>query len=113
MLLSEARQALLRKWSNYRHTKIDMSSSPNAPQVAALKAAAAALCDLKAYSKGKSLFKERNEARIKTRQNQILGQNPSMSQIGAYQTALKELWRQEDQESWEAQADASTEDIYR
>src|ERR1700744_6133053 len=94
MELSEARQALLRKWTNYRATKLDTSSAPNAPQVAALKAAAAALCDLKAYSKGKSLFKEQNETGIKMRQNQILGLNPSMSQIGAYQTALKELWRE-------------------
>ena len=113
MELAEARKALLRKWTNYRHTRLEATSDPSAPQAAALKMAAAALCDLKTYSKGKSFFKEQNETKIKERQTQILGQNPDMSQIGAYQVALKELWRQEDQESWEVKAGASTEDVFR
>ena len=77
-----------------------------------LKALAAALVDLKTFSRGRGCFKKHNHQDICTRRDEILSAKPGTSYIGAYQTSFKELWDKADQDYWEKQAVGEMRDIY-
>ena len=77
-----------------------------------MKAAASALIDLKTFSKGRSLFKRKKNSEILERRAEIMDENPNVPHIAAYQKALKQLWSEQDQDVWEAQAIGEVEDIY-
>jgi hypothetical protein len=79
-----------------------------------MKAAAAALCDLKAASRGRALFKQKHYSDIIKRRDSILEANPDIGPLGAYQKAFKEAWLEADQEYWESQgAESNDNAIYQ
>jgi hypothetical protein len=69
-----------------------------------MKLAAVALVDMKTFSKGRDLFKRRKASEILIRRDEIMLANPEISQVGAYQKALKQLWSDADQDWWDVQA---------
>lgn len=112
MTHATAMDALVRKFTNYRNTRKRGTDETHTAHIEALKSAAAAIVDLKSYSKGRNLFKMQHNTEILAKRDELLEENPSLSQVGAYQKALKELWLSTDQEFWEAQAASVAEDIY-
>lgn len=80
----------------------------------ALKEAAASLVDWKAITKGKTLFKRRNRAEINKQRDEILSDedNSRLPKVAAFQIALKELWRNADQEMWEERATEDRDDVF-
>src|ERR1700754_4306499 len=112
MTSTTALDALVRKFTNYRNTRKRYTDDARESDKEAMKASAIALVDLKTYSKGRNLFKMRNNAEILEKRDILMLKNPKLSQVGAYQKALKELWSEADQESWEAQASSDADDIY-
>ena len=113
MTRASAIDALVRKFTNYRNSRKKTTDENRASEdTDALKAAAAALVDLKTYSKGRNLFKERNNAEILAKRDLLMEENPKLSRVGAFQKALKELWHDADQEFWDAQATSEADDIY-
>jgi hypothetical protein len=81
-------------------------------EIESMKVAAAAIIDLKSYSKGRSLFKKEMQHMITTRRSEILASDPKASAVGAYQTALKELWGDANQKYWEQRAIGDSKDIH-
>ena len=57
MTHAAAMDALVRKFTNYRNTRRRGVDEIQTAQTEALKAAAAAIVDLRTYSKGRNLFK--------------------------------------------------------
>lgn len=112
MTQASAMDALVRKFTNYRNTRKRGLDEVQISIIENLKIAAAAIVDLKTYSKGKTLFKMRKSAEILARRDELVEENQDLSQVGAYQKALKELWVSADQEFWEAQAASVADDIY-
>ena len=86
--------------------------SDRSTEIEALKAAAAALVDLKAFSKGRNVFKREMHDAIVSRKTSIMLGHPDISAIGAYQKGLKELWDEADQEAWEEKAANEGKDIF-
>jgi hypothetical protein len=60
--------------------------------------------DIKSYSKGRNLFKQRKHSEIVTRKTEILLSGEVSSSVGAYQKAWKELWAEADQAKYEEEA---------
>jgi hypothetical protein len=114
MTLASAREAIIRKFTNYRNTykRNQDERVTDRDTFDAMKLAASALVDLKTFTKGRNLFKKRNHTDILAKRDQIMGENPAISQVGAYQKALKLLWSEADQPFWEAQALGEAEDIF-
>lgn len=77
-----------------------------------MKQAASALVDLRTYSKGRQLFKKRNQKEIAELRDEMLRNDPSLKSIGAFQKALKTLWNDANQEYWEEQSIGEAEDIF-
>jgi hypothetical protein len=73
-------------------------------ELEAIMNAAAVLMDIKSYSKGRDLFKQRKHSEIVTRKTEILLSGVVSSPVGAYQRAWKELWAEADQDAWEKMA---------
>ena len=105
---SRAREAIVRKFTNYRNRNRSKDQSNEA--VEAMKDAAAALLDLKTSSKGRSLFKRRKFTEILDRRDQILESDPQIPAVAAFQKAYKQMWTDADQEYWEAQAEVVDDD---
>jgi hypothetical protein len=103
MSRTEARIAIVRKFTNYRTRN---SKAPDDTQVLleAMKVAASALFDLKSITKGRTLFKRKRYVEIIRRRDEIMLNDPLISQLGAFQKANKELWQEADQEHWEREA---------
>lgn len=121
MTSASARDSIVRKFTNYRNTRKKLIADPHggihscecAEIAEGLKTSASAIFDLKSFTKGRSLFKERKNDEILDRRDQIMEEEPSLPQIAAYQKALKQLWVEADQDWWEAQAVDLTENIYK
>jgi hypothetical protein len=114
MSYSNAREALLRKFTNYhnnqkRNTGLDSSTE----MIAAMNVSASALFDMKSQTSGRDLFRQRMESDIMARRTEILNEVPGLSPIAAFQKALKELWDRADRAVWEKEAVASSKDIYQ
>lgn len=74
--------------------------------------AASVLYDLKTATKGRSLFKRNKYDEIIKRRKEIIDDQPSMSQVGAFQMALRELWEKADQEYWERKGSDSSDFVF-
>jgi hypothetical protein len=104
-------KAIIQKFTNYRQSRKKVIDDRTA-EIEALKAAAAALVDLKTFSKGRTLFRRRMHTQIRQKKESIMADSPHISAIGAYQKAQKILWDEADQDHWEADAVAERNDIY-
>jgi hypothetical protein len=113
MTTASAREAIIRKFTNYRKLNLKGESPGQTTEAAAMTLAANALADLRSYSKGQSVFKIRKHDDIRARRDEILRSDPSLAQIGAYSKAVKQLWaEEEDHGFWEAQALEIGNDVY-
>jgi hypothetical protein len=116
MTIATARDAIVRKFTNYRNTyrrnQEERITVTDRELLDTMKLAASALVDLKTFSKGRSLFKRRKHSDILKERDVIMLDDPNMSQVGAYQKALKLLWNDADQDIWEAQAQGEAEDVF-
>lgn len=111
MTYQQAITTIIRKYTNYLNRARQNENGHT--NTAAIKAAANSLVDLKTYSKGKTVFKKRKHEQIHARQQKLMETNPTLPRIGAYQSALKQLWaEEEDHDYWEAQAKATADDIF-
>jgi hypothetical protein len=106
MTLAKARESIVRKFTNYRtrHHKPDDPPLSSQQELESRKIAASALFDLKTVSKGRNHFKRKKYADIIRRRDQLLKEDPKLSQVGAFQKAFKELWQATDQDYWEQRA---------
>lgn len=115
MNVEDARTTIVKKFTNHRNHCVNVDKISSVKMYQALREAAAALVDYKAFSKGKSLFKRRNLDTIIERRNSIysdsLNTDSPLPLISAYQKALKELWNEADQDHWERSAADEPEDI--
>jgi hypothetical protein len=102
---------IIRKFTNYRNTRKRQMDDHSA-EIEALKVAAAAIIDLKTFSKGRAVFKREKHTEICARRAEILAEDPKASLVGAYQKALKELWGETNQRYWEQRAVDVTKDIH-
>lgn len=116
MNVESARSTLIRKFTNHRNHDVGAEKSNTVKMYTALREAAAALVDFKAFSKGKALFKRQRMDAIMARRNEIykeyLADEHELPLIAAFQKALKELWNGTDQDQWETQAADEPEDIH-
>jgi hypothetical protein len=114
MTIATAREAIVRKFTNYRNTyrRNQEERLTDRDLQDTMRLAASALLDLKTFSKGKSLFKRRKNSDILAKRDEIMLDDPVISKVGAYQRALKLLWNGAEQEVWEAQAAGEAEDIF-
>lgn len=119
MSIETARSTIIRKFTNHRNYELGVESTNGAKQVQALKDAAVALVDFKAFSKGKARFKKQNISHIMKRRDELYKESLKhddkslhLPLIVAFQKALKELWNNADHEHWEMQAADDAEDIY-
>lgn len=117
MTVDIARATIIRKFTNHRNH--DLAGSEKISDVkmyTALKDAAVALVDFKAFSKGKALFKQRNMDAIIARRNvlynEALGDGQDLPLVAAFQKALKQLWNGADQDYWEHEAADEPEDVH-
>ena len=113
MLYSTARDAIVRKFTNYRnHNK--HADSREARKALALKEVGEKLVNLKSSSRGKRLFKLQHQDTISAQQTELLTANPKLLPVVAYQKAVKFLWEKEDEDHWEALAETELSDeIYK
>ena len=111
-----AKETIVQKFTNTRNSWKRNSHGENRVSERelhdAMVSAANALVDLKSFSKGKSLFRKKNENEIIEKRNVLVNSPINMSPIGAYQKALRILWSEADQDKWEAKAAGELEDIY-
>jgi hypothetical protein len=118
MTLASARESIIQKFTNYRNVILrraqisNQTKQENSELLDAMKLAASALVDMKTFNKGRSLFKQRKESEILARRDELMNIDESLSQVGAYQKALKQLWATVDQDWWDAQAVGEMEDIH-
>jgi len=114
MTIACAKETIVRKFTNYRnkHKNEDEDLLRHHEMSEKMLVAAAALVDLKAYSKGKRLFRKRMYDGIAASRDTLLKHNSNLSHIGAFQKALKQMWDAEDHDYWEAQAAGDPEDVY-
>lgn len=106
-------------FTNHRNHDLAVSKCSSTKLMSALKEAAAALVDYKAFSKGKALFKRQNNEEIISRRNRIYSDSLLLADeslhlplVACYQKALKEKWNEADQEYWERAAADEPEDIH-
>jgi hypothetical protein len=117
MSYANAREALLRKFTNYHNNQKRTAQagldSPAADTITAMNVSASALFDMKNQTSGRDLFRQEMEPDIMARRAEILKETPGLSPIAAFQKALKELWDRADQAVWAEEALVSSEDIYQ
>lgn len=114
MDITLARSTIIRKFTNYRSDTLRKTRTvltENELEMDSLKQAAIALVDMKSFSKGRALFKKRNEEKILAKRDAI-HQKEGIPQIAAFQKALRILWDEADQDFWETQAIGEVEDIH-
>jgi hypothetical protein len=102
---------IIRKFTNYRNSRKRQMEGGTA-EIEIMKVAAAALVDLKSFSKGRSLFRRERREEILARRSEILENDPKATPVGAYQVSLKELWEAANQKYWEQRAAELSQDIY-
>ena len=107
---TDAREAIIKKFTNYRYANNDAAEG-GAKQISR-KAAANALADFQAVHKGKELFKVDMAPQIAALRDRLKASRSQLSQIGAYQMAVKQLWEKQDQAAWEELAAAKVDDIF-
>lgn len=115
MDLAKARKTIVRKFTNERNRAKDKHLEDSSKRDSALRAAAAAMVDYTAYSKGKSLFRRVKNDLIVERRNEIINEAGGMVKMpvaAAHQKALKELWNEADQEYWESGAIDEVDDVH-
>lgn len=120
MGIDSARTTILKRFTNHRNHDMAIAKvSSDSKLQLALKEAATALVDYKAFSKGKALFKKRNSEALIARRNALYSEtllqddeSVHLPLVACYQKALKEMWNECDQQHWEAQAADEPEDIY-
>jgi hypothetical protein len=106
MTLAKARESIVRKFTNYRtrHHKPDETPSSTQQEMESRKIAASALFDLKTVTKGRNRFKRKKYSDIIRRRDELMKEDPKLSQVGAFQKSFKELWQEADQDYWEQEA---------
>lgn len=110
MTNSTAREAIIRKFTNYRKNKADNDSA----EANAMRYAADLIANFQSYSKGQSLFKKRKHNEIRARRNELCLADPGLAQIAAYSKAVKQLWAEEvDHAHWESQAREIGDEVFR
>jgi hypothetical protein len=110
---SEAKKALLKKFTNYRRTRAskDDMDVDEKPEVTTAETAAAALWSLKKFSTGKAAFVDSKQDAITNLRNQLVAET-GCKPIAAYQKAVKKLWdEEEDHNLWESQSKGDIKDI--
>lgn len=115
MSVANARKTIVRKFTNERNRAKDKDLEDSTKKDTALRAAAAAMVDYNAYSKGKSLFRRAKNDMIVERRNAIIdeaGGKNKMPVAAAHQKALKELWSNADQAYWESEAADDVDDVH-
>lgn len=117
MTIDVARATIIRKFTNHRnHDLAGIEKISDVKMYNALKEAATALVDFKAFSKGKALFKQRNMEAIISRRNDLyntaLAEELDLPLVAAFQKALKQLWNSADQDYWDQQAVDEPEDVH-
>jgi hypothetical protein len=106
-------EAIVRKFTNYRnYERVKQKITGKTKATDTINNAAATLLELKAFSKGRDLFKEENHSQITVRKTEILLSGEVTSSVGAYQRALRELWEEADQEDYEKRAKTARKDIF-
>lgn len=116
MDVATARDTIIRKFTNYRGDLLRKEARTNPDldahaEMEAMKQAAAALIDMKSFSKGRSLFRKRKEDEIMALRDQIQAIE-HIPQVAAFQKAWKSLWNEADQDYWETQAVGELEDVF-
>ena len=109
MIYSTARDAIVRKFTNYRNHQKEVDFR-GCREALAMKELSKQLADLKTFSRGKTLFKKRNSDLISAEQETLLELNPNMLPVVAYQKAVMSLWSQEDKELWDKLAEGEIDD---
>lgn len=119
MSYDSAKSTIIRKFTNHRNHDLGVDKISSVKQFQALRDAAMALVDFKAFSKGKTLFKKRNNSFIMKRRDEIYNESLTNKDrslhiplVAAFQKALKELWNEADQDHWEQQAADDMEDVF-
>ena len=111
---SSAKDAIIRKFTNYRNNRRRNATATvdEGDLLQAMKTAASALFDLKAFSNGRELFKKRMQPEIVARRSEILREKPNTHMIAAFQMAFKEMWERADKDLWEQRAGEESENIF-
>ena len=102
--------AIVRKFTNYRNTR-KKQLDDRVVELEAIKNAAAALTELKAYSNGRDVFRQEKHSEITERKKELMHTGEVTSGVGAYQRAVRELWEEEDQDYWEEKAAEYGKDV--
>lgn len=116
---SEAQKCIIRKFTNYRNKYQEKKEAAEGVSqkklYEAMKKAAASLLDWRAFTKGKAAFAQRMDSTILKRRDDIFEHEneDGLPLIACYQKALKELWRNADQDSWEKKGLDEPDDIWR
>jgi hypothetical protein len=113
MVPSEAKKALLKKFTNYRRTRANKEDADvdEKPEVRTAETAAAALCDLKKFTNGKAAFIVSKQDAINSLRSKLVAET-GCKPIAAYQKAVKKLWDdEEDHNFWELQSKGDIKDI--
>lgn len=111
MTRSMAVDSIMRKFTNYRNNRKEKPEGRDT-EIEALKSNAAALFELRSFSKGKALFKKQKKKDILIRKAELMAADPMLAPIGALQKATKQLWSEAEQDHWEAQATSDADEIY-
>jgi hypothetical protein len=119
MTVTEARETIIRKYTNYRNSElrsIGFDAGFNRSDFEKYKESAEAITAFRTFSKGKALFAEQNKDEINKKRDEIyLDSNGTVPMIAAYQKALKLLWTEAEQSTWEIAAKdrSKIEDVSR